>query len=473
MYTTNRCYMKKLMLAFGILLFSQITFGQLLSWTPEFPTDNSSLVITMDASFGNNGLLNYSSTNDVYVHTGVITNLSTSTSDWKYVKYSNFSSPDPSVQTTYLGNNKWQFTISPTIRAFYGVPAGETILRIAILFRSGNGSRVQRNTDGSDMYIPISTTALDARLKVPFKQPKYNMVPEPITKNVGDNISISGAANNSSTLKLYFNGGVIQTASGATTISSSATVAAPGNQTIVLEANDGSTTKTDTIQFFVSGNTTVAPLPGGVRDGINYEADNTAVTLVLYAPGKSRVAVIGDLPGSNWTEQSSYEFNKTPDGNYWWLRITGLTPGTEYSYQYLVDGTLKIADPYTEKILDPNNDQYISSTTYPNLKAYPTNLTSGIVSILQTGQTPYNWHINSFTRPDKRNLLVYELLVRDFVAKHDWNTLVDTLSYLKNLGINTIEVMPVNEFEGNSSWGYNPDFYFAPDKYYGPENTFK
>ena len=33
--------------------------------------------------------------------------------------------------------------------------------------------------------------------------------------------------------------------------------------------------------------------------------------------------------------------------------------------------------------------------------------------------------------------------------------------------------MPFNEFEGNNSWGYNPDFYFAPDKYYGPENTLK
>ena len=33
--------------------------------------------------------------------------------------------------------------------------------------------------------------------------------------------------------------------------------------------------------------------------------------------------------------------------------------------------------------------------------------------------------------------------------------------------------MPFNEFEGNDSWGYNPDFYFAPDKYYGPKNTLK
>ncbi len=65
------------------------------------------------------------------------------------------------------------------------------------------------------------------------------------------------------------------------------------------------------------------------------------------------------------------------------------------------------------------------------------------------------------------------MLVRDFTANHDYKTLIDTLNYLVNLGINAIELMPVNEFEGNISWGYNPSFYFAPDKYYGPKNDLK
>jgi hypothetical protein len=58
--------------------------------------------------------------------------------------------------------------------------------------------------------------------------------------------------------------------------------------------------------------------------------------------------------------------------------------------------------------------------------------------------------------------------LRDFIEAHDWQTLTDTLEYFSRLGINAIELMPVNEFEGNESWGYNPSFYFAPDKYYGP-----
>ena len=87
--------------------------------------------------------------------------------------------------------------------------------------------------------------------------------------------------------------------------------------------------------------------------------------MVLYAPKKPGI--------SNWRicrkqldrTSRQYQMNKTPDGNYWWLRITGLTPGTEYAFQYLVDGILKIADPYSEKILIHANDATIPAATYP------------------------------------------------------------------------------------------------------------
>jgi hypothetical protein len=144
-------------------------------------------------------------------------------------------------------------------------------------------------------------------------------------------MTLTAIANKTSTMRLYLNGTVIQTANSATTITANPTLTA-GGDTVVAEANDGSTTKTDTLRFFVTGGITVAPLPAGVRDGINYEANNTAATFVLYAPLKNRVSVIGEFAGSNWTEQSQYQMNKTPDGNYWWLRITGLTPGVEYAF---------------------------------------------------------------------------------------------------------------------------------------------
>jgi pullulanase/glycogen debranching enzyme len=137
-----------------------------------------------------------------------------------------------------------------------------------------------------------------------------------------------------------------------------------------------------------------------------------------------------------------------------------------------VDGKLAVADPLTEKILDPNNDTYISATTYPSLKTYPEGA-KGIVSVFESGATPYVWKTTSFTRPASSNLHVYELLVRDFVADRRYKTVADSLGYLKKLGINALELMPVAEFSGNDSWGYNPIFYTAPDKAYGTKNDLK
>jgi len=476
---------KRLLLLLLPFFLIKISSAQLLIWTPNFPVENNTsqvLVITMDATKGNQGLLNYSPTSDVYVHIGVITNLSTSPTNWLYVQNFGvppnqvFNTPVPQLQATYIGNNKWTYTINGSLFSFFGInpSSGEHILKIAILFRNGNGSQAQRNTDGSDMYVPVyDNSILAVRFTDPPTQPMYVPQPEPITTTVGNTMNFAALANQSSTMKLYLNGTMIQTASSVTSISASPTLTQSGNNIAIAEATVGATTKRDTIQFFVSPAIVIAALPAGVRDGINYPADNTKATLVLYAPGKNRVSVIGDLPGSNWAEQPQYIMNKTPDGNYWWITLTGLTAGTEYSFQYLVDGSLKTTDPYVEKIQDPGYDGQISSTTYPGLKPYPTGSTTGIVGILQTASTQYNWQVNSFSRPDKRKLVVYELLLRDFLAAHDWKTLRDTLNYLQNVGVNAIEIMPFNEFEQNSSWGYNPDFFLSPDKYYGPKNTLK
>ncbi len=462
--------MKRLLILLIILFVKETIQGQLLSWTPDFPKDNDNITITMDATKGNKAMMGYSG--NVYVHVGVITNQSTGPTNWKYVKFT-WGSTEVAAQATTSGANKWSYTIN-NIRTFFNVPGGEVIQRISILFRSGGCTDcvVQRNADGSDMYVPVYDNNLTVRINDPFLQPTYIPIPEPINKNLGENINITASASTSSNMRLLLNGAVVQTANNVTSINANPILTTTGNQTIVAEATAGATTKTETINFFVSGGPTIAPLPPGVRDGINYEAGNTSVVLVLNAPGKNRVSVIGSFAGSNWTEQSAYQMNKTADNKFWWIRITGLTPGTEYAYQYLVDGQLKIADPYAEKILDPWNDGFITAATYPGLMPYPAQ-TTGIVSVLQTSQPSYTWQVNNFSRPDKRGLIIYELLLRDFVAAHDWKTLKDTLNYLKNMGVNAIELLPFNEFEGNNSWGYNPDFYFAPDKYYGTKNSLK
>jgi glycosidase len=462
--------MKRIFLLFCVFLFANFCRSQLLSWTPEFPKDNDNVTITVDATKGNQGLLGFAG--NVYVHVGVITNLSTGPTNWRYSKFT-WGSTEAAALATSAGTNKWSYTIN-NIRTFFGVPAGETILRIAILFRAGSCTDclAQRNADQNDMYVPVYDNNLSVRFNVPLMQPLYTPIPEPINKMVGENINITAVASSTSNMRLLLNGNIIQTANNVTSISANPTLTVADNQTLVAEAVVGAVTKTETINFFVANGPTVAALPAGVRDGINYEAGNTSVVLVLYAPGKNRVSVIGSFPGGSWTEQATNQMNKTPDNNTWWIRITGLTVGMEYAFQYLVDGQLKIADPYSEKILDPFNDNSIPASTYPNLMPYPSQ-TTGIVSVLQTNAPPYTWQVPNFSRPDKRGLIIYELLLRDFLQAHDWKTLRDTLSYFKKLGINAIEIMPFNEFEGNNSWGYNPDFFLAPDKYYGTKNSLK
>nr|MCU0393113.1 alpha-amylase family glycosyl hydrolase [Thermoflexibacter sp.] len=180
---------------------------------------------------------------------------------------------------------------------------------------------------------------------------------------------------------------------------------------------------------------------------------------------------IGDF--NDWQVGIKSFMNVTPDKNRFWLRLENLAPRKEYVFQYLIDGNIRIGDPYSEKILDPNNDRFIENTVYPDPTPYPTGKTTDLASVLQTGQIPYTWKNTNFKRPDPQDLVIYELHLRDFSTAHNYQAVLDSLDYLKRLGINAIQLMPIQEFEGNDSWGYNPIYYFAPDKYYGTKNMLK
>jgi len=242
---------------------------------------------------------------------------------------------------------------------------------------------------------------------------------------------------------------------------------------VAVSGSGATTTDSINVNYVINPPIVNEKVPDGIVNGINYGVDPTKVTLCLYAPYKKFVYVIGDF--NNWTVNSSYFMKRDSiDANNirWWITITNLSPSTEYAFQYLVDDDIVIADPFADKVLHPD-DSYITSTTYPNLKPYPTGKTSEYVSVFQTAQTPYQWKTTTYTRPKNSDLVIYELLLRDFVAQHDYKTLTDSLAYLKRLGVNAIQLMPIMEFEGNESWGYNPVFYFAPDKYYGTKNALK
>ena len=461
--------MKKLTLFTGLLLLVLSLQAQEITATPEFPLDTDSVSVVVDCFFGNQGLNAYSNTSDVYVHVGVITSSSTGSSDWRYVPFT-WGTTNPAAHATYLGNNRYLYTIN-NIRNFFGVPAGESILKLAILFRNGSGSLVQRNTDGSDMYQTVYGAGLAVQYTQPAFQPMYNPVPVPISKSIGDFLNVTFISNHAASLKLYFNGALINSSSSGDSLSSVIPISATGNQVVLGIANDGIGMEADSFNFYVGAPSNIQPLPPGVTDGINYLPGDSSAILVLFAPYKTKVVVVGDF--NNWTQSTAYQMSKTPDSNYYWLRINGLTAGTEYAYQYVIDDTIVVADYNTEKVLDKNVDPGIPASTYPNLKPFPAMASGSLAGVIQTAQPVYAWQDIQFKRPAKQSLMIYELWLADFTTKGNWQGLIDTLAYLKHLGINAVEIEPFSNFEGAVSWGYNPNFYFAPDKVYGNSTIVK
>ncbi len=359
------------------------------------------------------------------------------------------------------------------------VPTDTSIHTLHYVFNSGN--YWGHNTGGTNWDITLYQSALTPVLLEPQIDDSYgDPQRSPVFAESGDTVHVVGTAVTQNTkidsLALLLEGSRLAHIYGDTlSYDFIAADYSSGLKDLQLVAWD-TTGFSDTTAFYIMVNPAVQEeaSPAGNVDGINYTGA-TSVTLSLFAPYKKFVYVLGDF--NDWKVDTRYFMKRDSlkaDSVRWWITIDGLTPGQEYAFQYYVDGKIRIADPYTRKVLDPWNDQYISSATYPNLKAYPAGKTSEPVSVLQTDQTPFQWqYTDSYMRPAKEDLVVYELLIRDFIANHDYATLIDTLSYLQNLGINAIELMPINEFEGNLSWGYNPSFYFAPDKYYGPANDLK
>ena len=462
--------MKYKFLLFIIIFTCSELFPQIVITVPQFPTQNDSITIYFDATQpGAEELFNYTGT--VYTHTGVNTNLG----NWQHV-IGDWGNNNNQPALTRDSANHYHLTIGHP-REFYSVtnPA-EQIEALCFVFRSSDAAQQTRPDIFVDLYQP--------GLNLVVNSPEVNMdygdpLRSPVFSGENDTIDISVSSialgTVTSSVSLFINGiSVAQSDSGTVDYQFLASDYSSGAQIVTAIAADTSDL-VDTLTFAIMINPPVTdlPLPAGNVHGINYTSP-TSVTLALYAPYKDYVYVIGDF--NNWEVDSSYYMyrdEESPDSVIWWFTINNLAPGQEYAFQYLVDGRIRIGDPYTEKVLDPANDQYISDTTYPDLKPYPAGKTSEIVSVLQTDQQPYQWQVTNFQRPAKKDLVIYELLVRDFVSTHDYKTLTDTLGYLKDLGINAVELMPVMEFEGNESWGYNPNFNFAPDKYYGPKNDLK
>ena len=228
---------------------------------------------------------------------------------------------------------------------------------------------------------------------------------------------------------------------------------------------------------FVPAEVKMLPLPAGAEHGINYNEDGS-VTLVFYEKDKNGKRydycyLIGEFSG--WERQDAYIMNRDEEAGCWWYTMTGVDADKEYMFQYYVGNVggdkRRYADPYSEVVYE-QYDKYVSSSTYPNMPKFPSQ-TSGAVSAFQVNRPEYDWDVEDYQIADENDLVIYELLFRDFTATKDINGAMQKLDYLRSLGVNAIELMPIQEFSGADSWGYNPIAYFALEKAYGTREMYK
>ncbi len=448
-----------------LLLLALPMSAQIVTTTPSFPKVTDEVVITYDATLGNGGLADLPLGTNVYVHTG----LADASGSWNYV-VGDWGTDDDRVIMSRIGDTDlYQFTFTPSLLDWFNennnsgetIPGSADLAQIGLVFRNADGSLEGKTEDFQDIFIPLFSE--NSGLVAKFLTPADDFI-----VSQGEEINVVAVASTTAMLSLYDNGDLLVSVTNDTLEHSFN--ATSGNHELLLEAENGGEIYTQSLRYVVSPPVEIEALPAGTELGMNV-LDDQSIRLALYAPFKEFVYVIGDF--NDWSADANYYMRNTPDGNIWWLDVTGLDPDMEYAFQYWVDGKIKIGDPYSEKVLDPWNDQFIPERTYPDLKPYPAGKTTEPVTAFKINKPTFNWQYDDYERPAKEDLVVYELLLRDFVETHDYQTLIDSLDYLERLGVNAIQLMPVSEFEGNSSWGYNPSFHMALDKYYGTPEAFK
>ncbi|MBK1884166.1 hypothetical protein JIN85_17230 [Luteolibacter pohnpeiensis] len=136
---------------------------------------------------------------------------------------------------------------------------------------------------------------------------------------------------------------------------------------------------------------------------------------------------------------------------------------TSKSWFYEPDQRVQIADPYATEI-DDTEDQ------------------NAILEIKNGKRVigPYEWKNDMTPLPQDHELIIYELLVHDFLGHNPgdltrgkFTDIIPKLDYLTDLGVNAIELLPVEEYPGENGWGYNPRHFFAVESSYGTPTEYK
>ena len=379
-----------------------------------------------------------------------------------------WTSSSASSKLTQTGSSTYAFTFTPSV--YYNTSG---IAKIGVLAKTLNGS-----AKSIDFLFNVGA------FQVTLVSPTVANANQIIDSGTGFTVEASNTGGNANYV-LIANGTEINSSNDVSSFSFPLTNLTE-NTFYSLTISQGTKVVVKKFSVIINATPELENPPLNTEDGVNYSSDDTKVTLVLNAPLKDFVYVAGSF--NNWNPTANYLMKKDPVTGKFWITINELTPEKVYTFQYwVIDNTnrpvnspslVKTADPFSTLVLNNYDDPEIKALgVYPNLPDYPAGQDRD-VTVVQTGTNTfrsYTW-TNSFApfvKPAKEKLIIYEALVRDFDVNKTYQDLIDRIEYLKGLNINALQLMPVMEFEGNESWGYNTSYHLALDKRYGPPAKLK
>lgn len=345
-------------------------------------------------------------------------------------------------------------TVNYTDGFNYDVQTLDADRPVTITYKAPSGSSLYGASGDMYLYSGVGVNWEGKPAAWTDNQAKYKMTPVSGQSNVWS-ITLSGSIRGfyglSTTTPVQLLNLIVRTADGSKQT---------GDYTVLVQDARSGFTLTQPEKAAV-------PVGGSEIEGIHLQSSASA-TLVLYdrdtkGKRKDHVYVLGSMNG--WSLKSDYQMKYDETTGCWWITLTGLNPGINL-FQYFAysaaDGGVFVCEPYSEQVLerDVNTD-------------FPSKAGGRYVSVLQTMPETYHWKVSDFKVQHPDNLVIYEMLLRDFTTSHNLDGALQKLPYLKAMGVNAIELMPVQEFEGGDSWGYNTSFYFALDNSYGTQTRYK
>ncbi|MDE6311660.1 MAG: hypothetical protein K2L96_07595 [Muribaculaceae bacterium] len=462
-----------------------VWFGAMAQIVTTSPTivqeDSPNVVLTYhaDSPLGNGGLKGLSAGTPVYAHIGVITNLSKSDSDWKYVQTDWPASDGSNAQTsnmeknklTYVSPNTYTLTLG-SLRSYFGITnATEHIKKIALVMRNADGSKQGKTASGGDIFVEV----LGDGFGISFS---HNAESTLLTKDTEITFTLNSTA--AADLSISVNGTTIASVKGNTALTASYTFTNKGNYTVEGKGELNGVVKTESVNIAYPGASVAGTYPGGKpKMGPVKNADGT-VTFCIAAPGKSSAILVPSWDDYNVLDKNIMKYQDYEGNRYFWTTVSGLKDNEWYPYYFIIDTKYKVADPYAELVLDCYSDKWLDPNVWPDMPQYPYELFNDVMLAVYRGDLNTSYKFSDFTIPEHESLVIYEMLLRDFTgtdgeanANGTVRQAIAKIPYIKNLGFNAVELMPIMEFNGNNSWGYNTNFYFAPDKAYGSPTDYR